>query len=285
VDRGVEDFDEYVHARWTWLVLGLEREGVPADRARLAVANALLDHRRGWRRLVREAQPDVEVWQDARERAGLPRLRDPVPALGREPAGSDDPDGGPDAWLRRSAAARRTRSTRWAVGLAVTVVAIASAVAWSALRPDAPAVREARNPIPVPWYAAGELHLAEVVVELPGIEVFVADGTGVVARLETGELVRVADDGTVSETDDVPDAFHQVPDLPDLVPVGATAVVLQGVPLPDGGWAYVLHAGRAPRDDLRASESGRRTLVLCDEGQRCVEADLGLSPDSGVRVR
>ena len=69
---GDTDFTRYVDARWADLVGGLEDEGVPADDARLAVAETLLASRRTWSRRVREEQVDVSLWADLRERTGLP---------------------------------------------------------------------------------------------------------------------------------------------------------------------------------------------------------------------
>ena len=76
---------------------------------------------------------------------------------------------------------------------------LAAAWGWWAARPEPPVVREEANELPVPWYADGELHLADVVVELRGVETFVADGSGAVARLRSGEVVRVAADGDVDD--------------------------------------------------------------------------------------
>ncbi|WP_416957993.1 hypothetical protein ACNKF0_10050 [Nocardioides sp. T5] len=66
------DFATYVDARWPDLVGALEDEGVPGDRARLAVAEALLAARRSWERRVREEQVDVTLWAEVRDRADLP---------------------------------------------------------------------------------------------------------------------------------------------------------------------------------------------------------------------
>lgn len=284
--RDEGDYADYVHARWPVLVAALEAEGVAADDARLVVAEALLERRRGWARRVREEDVDAVLWADLRERAGLPgRSWERPPLVELPPGGATDTF---EDWEDRAAAVRRRRGRRTArrVGVAAAVaLAVLAGLVWWEVRPRPPAVREEANPIPVAWYAGGELHLADVVVELPGVDTFVADGPEVVVRLTTGEVVRVDADGTVSALDEPPAALDEVPEVPDLVPVGRSAVVLQGVPLPDGGWAYVLHAGRAPRDDLRSSEAGQRVLVLCDAARRCEEADLGVPPDAGVRVR
>ena len=67
------DFATYVDARWPDLVGGLEDEGVPGDRARLAVAGALLAARRSWQRRVRDEQVDVTLWAEARGAGGAAR--------------------------------------------------------------------------------------------------------------------------------------------------------------------------------------------------------------------
>lgn len=284
--RDDADYVDYVHARWPVLVAALEAEGVASDDARLAVAEAFLERRRGWARRTRAEDVDAALWADLRERAGLPRRGwEKPPFVDPGPGGASDRF---EDWEQRASDARRRRQRRTArtvgVVVGVAVLLLAGLVWWEA-RPKPPAVREEANPVPVAWYAGDELHLADVVVELPAVEAFVADGSGVAARLATGEVVRVDEDGAVSPHDEPPVSLDQVPDVPDLVPVGSSAVVLQGVPLPDGGWAYVLHAGRAPREELRSSEAGQRVLVLCDAARRCAEADLGVAPDAGVRVR
>lgn len=284
--RDDADYAAYVQARWPVLVAALESEGVAPDDARLAVAEAFLERRRGWTRRAREEDVDAAVWSDLRERTGLPHHGwERPPLVDVEPGAAADRF---EDWEERAVDVRRQRRRRTArtVGAAAALaLLLVAGLVWWEMRPQPPPVREEVNPVPVAWYAGEELHLADVVVELPGVEAFVADGSGVVARLATGEVVRVDEDGVVSPLAEPPATLDQVPDVPDLVPVGSNAVVLQGVPLPDGGWAYVLHAGRAPREELRSSEAGQRVLVLCDAARRCEEADLGVPPDAGVRVR
>ena len=60
--------------------------------------------------------------------------------------------------------------------------------------------------LPVPWYAAGELHLSDVVVELPGIDSFVADDDEVVALMTTGAVKVVRADGDVDDLDTAEEA-------------------------------------------------------------------------------
>jgi hypothetical protein len=279
------DFATYVDARWPDLVGGLEDEGVAHDAARVAVAEALLAARRSWDRRVREEQVDVTLWADVRERAGLPvRPGEPAPHAVRP----RDPRDGPEEWLERATrlrAARRRRDVRRAlVGLAVVAV-LGAGWAWWAARPAPPAVREEANPLPVAWYADGELHLEDVVVELPAVEAFVPDGTAVVARLRSGELVRVDADGEVEPTDEAPDALDSVPVAPPVRGLGVYDELVQSVPVAGGGWAHLVDSARraGAEEELRQSETGRRAVVLCPTEWTCAEAVT--IPGGTVRLR
>ena len=284
------DFTRYVDARWPDLVGGLEDDGVAPDDARLAVAETLVASRRQWSRRVRDEQVDVSLWAEARERAGLPvRPGEPAPH-GVRPL---DPRDTADAWLARAEALRTTRRWRGARrGLAGLVAAgvLAAGWAWWAARPEPPAVREEANELPVPWYAQGELHLADVVVDLQGIEVFVADGDDVVARLRSGEVVRVAADGDVDEVDDAPASLDELSLAPPMAGLAGTLgpydVLVQSVPLADGGWAHLIDSSRrdGALDAVRQSESGRRAVVVCRTETTC-DAPLTVLADGTVRLR
>jgi len=267
------DFTLYVEARWADLVGGLEDEGVPAEDARLAVAETLLASRRGWSRRVRDEQVDVSVWADLRERTGLPaRPREAAPH-GVRPT---DPRDGPEEWLteaaRQRAGRRRRGARRGVAGLAVAAALVAGWLWWAA-RPEQPEVRQEANALPVFWYAEGELHLAEVVVELPGIDEFVAVGPDVAARLHSGEVVRVDRDGKVHELAAAPTELDQPTPLPAYEPPGRYDVGIQSVPLPGGGFAHLIDSSRrgGAQDALRQSESGRRALVVCPTVSTCAE--------------
>src|SRR6478735_6904745 len=232
------DFATYVDVRWPDLVGGLEDEGVPGDSARLAVAEVLLAARRSWQRRVRDEQVDVTLWEQVRERAGLPaRPGEPVPHAVRP----RDPHDGPDPWLERAGevrAARRRRGARQAVaGLAVLVL-LGAGWAWWAAQPEAPAVRAEPNRLPVAWYADGELHLEDVVVE---------------------------------PVDEAPDALDAAPVAPVVRGVGPYDVVVESVPLPGGGWAHLVDSARraGAEDELRQSETGRRAVVVCPTEWTC----------------
>jgi hypothetical protein len=286
------DFATYVDARWPDLVGGLEDEGVPGDRARLAVAEALLAARRSWQRRVRDEQVDVTLWAEVRERAGLPaRQGEPAPHAVRP----RDPRDGPEVWLGRAEevrAARRRRGARRAVACLAVVALLAAGWAWWAAQPEPPAVRAEANRLPVAWYAEGELHLADVVVELPEVEVFVADfadgasRAAVVARLRSGEVVRVDSEGEVEPVDDSPAALDTVPVAPPVRSLGLYDVWVESVPLAGGGWAHLVDsARRAGADDtLRQSETGRRAVVACPTEWTC-QPPVTVPAGGTVRLR
>lgn len=279
------DFSDYLQARWPLLVAALEREGVASAEAHLAVAEVLVANRRGWRRLVDEESVDVHVWQALRERAGLPDQpgsTPPVTTVGVDPTRPVDR---PEPWLERAEALRRRRRwrdvRRYLLGLVAAALVVAALVWWGS-RPD---VREETNPLPVPWYAGEELHLAEVVVELPDVDSFVAFGDGAAVRLEDGEVIEVDGDGDVSALDDPPQDLVFPPSLPDYLPFGRYTYVVQGTVLPDGGRAFVLDSRRGDRNNsLQIPTSSHRVLVLCEPGGSCRKAEGGI-PAEGFRLR
>ena len=281
------DFGRYLDARWADLVGALEDEGVAPDVARLTVAETLLASRRGWARRTREEQVDVTLWAEVRERAGLPaRSGEPAPHGVRRL----DPGDTPDEWLARAEvgrAARRRRSLRLGlVGLAVLAV-LGSGWAWWAGRPAPHEVRKEANPLPVVWYAQGELHLEDVVVELPEVDEFVAGGSGVAARMRSGEVVRVGADGDVHRIGDAPAALDDPPEPPPYLPLGRYDVLVQSAPVPGGGWAHLLDSSRRAgvQDAVRQSETGRRALVVCTADYFCGEPRTIVEADGSIRLR
>ena len=283
------DFAAYVEARWPDLVGGLQDEGVAGDDARLAVAEALLSARRSWQRRVRDEQVDVTLWAEVRARAGLSvRRGEPVPHAVRP----RDPHDDPEPWLERARRDRGVRRRRGArrgvVGLAV-VALLAAGWAWWAARPEPPAVRTEANRIPVAWYAEGELHLEDVVVELPEVETFVADftdGAGVVARLRTGQVVRVDAEGEVETLDEAPQTLDEVPLAPPVWGLGPYDVVVESVPWAGGGWAHLVDSARraGAEEELRQSETGRRAVIVCPTEWTCA-APVTIAVGGTVRLR
>ncbi|RYC07175.1 hypothetical protein [Nocardioides zhouii] len=279
------DFARYVDARWPDLVGGLEDDGVPPDDARLAVATTLLASRRSWSRRLREENVDVALWAEVRERAGLPHLPGDMPPHGVRPFDPQDP---PDAWFARAEALRGARRRRGLVrGAAATLVVAVLATGWQwwASRPPEAEVRVEANTLPVVWYAKGELHLEDVVVALPGIEEFVASGSGVVARLRSGAVVQVAADGEVTDGASG-DALDDLPEAPEFIAFTQYDVVVQAVRVPGGGWAYLLDSSRrdSAQDAIRQSESGRRALVICAGERTCSDPRTITESDGSIRL-
>lgn len=198
--RDRADLTAYGEARWRDLVAGLEAEGVRGATARMAVAEALVAAERGWSRRVATHDVDREIWATVRERAGLPPGGHAVPVASAPVPGEELDRPGP--WLARAGARRRLRRrvrlrrTLWA-GVALMIVV--GAATWWSPRPEPPLVRAAANPLPVAWYADGELHLDRVVVRLPGVQAFDQVGEGAAVRLEDGSEHLVTADGELTE--------------------------------------------------------------------------------------
>lgn len=281
------DFTRYVDARWADLVGGLEDEGVAPDDARLAVAETLLAARGSWSRRVRDEQVDVSLWAEARERTGLPARPGEAAPHGVRRFDLHDT---PAEWLARATRLRGARRRRGAgrvvVGLVVAAV-LAAGWAWWAARPDPPDVRAETNPLPVIWHARGELHLAEVVVELDAVEEFAADGSGAVARLRSGEIIRIDADGDVEELAEEPSALDKVAAAPLYYPPGRYDVQVQSAPVPGGGWAHLIDSSRrdGPQDAVRQSESGRRALVVCTVDLECGPPITITEAGGSIRLR
>jgi hypothetical protein len=91
------------------------------------------------------------------------------------------------------------------------VVLVLAASTWLSTRPSGPqlpesTVTEAQNPANIEWYANRALHLADVTVELPQINVMVPVADGVVYGDEEGLVVQVRGDGSLVKLGDtVPD--------------------------------------------------------------------------------
>lgn len=281
------DFARYLDARWADLVGGLEDEGMPADDARLAVAETLLASRRSWSRRVRDEQVDVSLWAEVRERAGLPARPGEAVPHGVRPF---DPRDTPEEWLAMAEARRsagRLRSARRGLAWLAVAAVLVAGWAWWAGRPAPHEVREEANPLPVIWYAEGELHLEEVVVELPAVVSFVAWGSGAAVRLASGEMVRVDADGDVHGLDDAPATLDEPPDPPPFLALGPYDIVVQSAPVPGGGWVHLLDSSRREgvRDEVRQSESGRRAIVVCTADFSCGAPRTIFEADGTIRLR
>lgn len=279
------DFAHYLDARWADMVGGLEDEGVAPDTARLAVAETLLASRAAWRRRVENEQVDQTLWAEIRERTGLPpRPGEVAPHAVRTPDAADLP--GP--WLEEATLLRRQRRRRGVrLGLVAAAVAVMTGAGWAwwASLPPAPEVREEANVLPVPWYAAGELHLSDVVVVLPGIDAFVADDDQVVALMSSGEVKVVRADGEVDDLDTAAPELSE-PAVPAGLPTGRYDVVVQSVTTADGGTAHLLDSARRIEEGgaLRLSETGRRAVVVCDADGVCAAPQTLVTGSQSIRL-
>lgn len=215
-----------------------------------AVDRALARCRRGWSRLERTT--DVEA-----------HVRDLV---------TDE--------LERP---RRRRLTACAVGVLALVAGIAVGVS---LLPAPPAVREETNRVPVPWFADEELHLANVVVSLPGAGAFAPRGDGVVIEDADDSLLLVDADGDVSDFD------GKMPDIaePELsAPYDPSAPGAQSLDVtlaPDGAAVHLMELSVSRHEAevyLRQSETVRRLFLVCPDAD-CTSMSRIVVPGADVRL-
>lgn len=297
--RDHADFAAYVRARWPQLVAALREEGVAAERAEEAVARALAACRPGWSRLVRESDAEAEVWRGAREEAGLATARGVVVPLTAHVEPVDPLAGVPVLDPMEAVAEQVRRRRRRGLVVAATVVGVlavlAAAVVWWASRPPAPEVLEATNPVPVPWYADGRLHLADVVVTLPGVTALAAEGgtdQGVVVRRQGGTWWRVDPDGGVERLDGEPAGLRSATPEPPVSPglvLGFADRVVDSVVGPDGAVVHLLDnsvAGASHGTYVRLSGTGRTAFVVCrEDGTVCGRPQLATTSGETVLLR
>jgi hypothetical protein len=226
VEVRMDTHDDFVAARRSSLID--EFGGGVAVEA--AVDRALVRCRRGWSKLEQTTDVDAHVRDLVADELERPRRR------------------------------RLTLLAAAALALLVIVAVVVS------LLPAPPAVREEANPVPVPWFAEGELHLAEVVVTLPGAGAFAPVDDGVVIEDEDGSLLLVQADGSVSDFDGaMPDVAE--PDVPAPYDAGGVFSRRLGVTLaPSGEEVHLMEiAASGPEAGVyfRLSETARRLFIVC----------------------
>lgn len=244
----MDTHDDFVAARRPSLV---EEFGGGAA-AEAAVDRALARCRRGWSRLEQTTDVESHVRELVAEELDRPRRR---------------------------------RLTLWALG---ALAVVAAGVAVVALRPAPPEVREEANRVPVPWYSAGELHLADVVVSLPGAGSFAPVDDGVVIEDAEGALRLVEEDGDVSDWDEaMPDSTGA--DLPS--PYGDSAGYSRRLDVAVAPNGKVVHLMAVAADGpdaaegyYRQSETARRLFVICTDEQ-CADVSQVMGPGDDVRLR
>ena len=176
-----------------------------------------------------------------------PSVRDACEAVPASPAPVS-------AVLERSRGRRRTAWVRGGGALAATLVVLGATMWWSA-RPDGVdrgRVTVQSNPLPLPWYADGRLHLARVVVEAPGVQKLVDVPDGVVYSDADGDVVHVDAAG-------------------DQDRIGETVTGSRLVVEPDNGWVAWADPGDGDpelvvHDTLARAEVGRRSLAGSSAG-------------------
>ncbi|MEO5664921.1 MAG: hypothetical protein ABIR39_16750 [Nocardioides sp.] len=177
---------------------------------------------------------------------------------------------------------RRRRFTLYALGALAVVAAVVAVVS---LQPTPPAVRTEANRVPVPWFADGELHLADVVVSLPRAGSFAPLDDGVVIEDADGSLLMVDADGAVSDFDaalpDVP-----APEVP--TPYDVDAPTRLDVTLAPGGEPVHLMEISLSRHEgeiyLRNSETVRRMFLICRDAG-CTSMRRVVVAGADVRLR
>ncbi|MCW2832975.1 MAG: hypothetical protein JWN68_928 [Nocardioides sp.] len=243
----MDTYDDFVGARRSALI---EEFGGGAA-AEAAVDAALARCRRGWVRLEQTTDVESHVRELVRDELDRPRRR------------------------------RLTIYALVALALVVTGVVVIS------LLPTPPEVREEPNPVPVPWFAEGQLHLSEVVVTLPGAGSFAPLADGVVIEDEDGSLLLVEADGDVSDYDgEMPEvAEPQVPapydDGGDVSRRLAVAVA------PSGEIVHLMEiAAAGPEAGVyaRLSETISRMFVVCATPQ-CTTQTRFVVEGRDVRLR
>lgn len=151
--------------------------------------------------------------------------------------------------LSRSRSRRRTAWGRGAAVAAVVTAVLAATTWWTSGTdgPEAGQVTPAANPLPVPWFSDGTLHLARVQVEVTGLQTLLDVPDGAVYSDDEGHVAHVDDAGGVH-------------------PIGETVPGARLVVEPDNGWvAWADPNDGDPQlvvhDTLGRNEVGRRRLT------------------------
>lgn len=160
--------------------------------------------------------------------------------------------------LHRRRRRRRFRAT--AAGLAA-VVLLAAVGTWWGSRPEIaelppPEVTRASNPADLAWYANGELHLKDVVVELPQLRALVEVPDGAVVADDEGRVLLVDQSGQVERIGMV--------DAGDRVVGGQPRGVVAWVDVEAGATELVVHDAVRQRDIERREVPGDTRVVAVD---------------------
>ena len=184
---------------------------------------------------------------------GEPGTTPPVPMTGPEVRDACEAVPVPPAPVAAvEARSRRRRRASWTRGAAVVgvVAVVLAGTTWWTSGDDGTEqgkVSAATNPLPVPWYADGRLHLARVEVAVTGLETLLAVPDGVVYSDADGSVVHVDDGGGQRQ-------------------IGETVPGSRLVVEPDNGWVAWADPGDGDPelvvyDTLARAEVGHRSLL------------------------
>lgn len=195
-----DDFATYAQARWPALVAFLVDEGAEREAAEEQATAGLARFRPRWREVRDDHDLDQQVLAVVTGRADSAQADRFLTSLAAQREVDELPPREPPVAeiLDRARAARRRTAKRWGVAAAVLVLLAGGGwlVARQLARP--PGVRDAANALPVPWYAAGTLHLADVTVSRPQVVTMVRVIGGAVVTLGRDRVVSLVDhDGRV----------------------------------------------------------------------------------------
>lgn len=237
-------YDEFVAARRNVLIAELG-DGPDAE---AAVDRALKRCRRGWARLERDTDVEASVRELAAHELERPRRR---------------------------------RLTAYA--LATLAVLVGGGVV-VANQPAPPPVRLEANVVPAPWYGGDDLHLADVVVTLPGVQRFVSRGDAVVVENADGSRSLVDSNGDVSDFSAAMPRVQVVePIAQATAEFGQRARMLEVVVGPEGDvvhLAELLATKPGAGTFVRQSETGQRVLLVCpDEPCSWLRREVVREPD------
>jgi Sigma-70, region 4 len=112
----------------------------------------------------------------------------------------------PFAGVVAEARAQQRRRRRSVVASVVVAVVVVAAIGWASTRPSADEPVDSRwvvvrqpNPVDVPWYAGGLLHLAEVTIAVPTMGALAGVHDGAVFTDTDGTVYFASSGGTVTE--------------------------------------------------------------------------------------
>lgn len=193
-----EEFTAYMTVRWQPLVRSLVLLGCERFEAEDVVQAGLARCYASWARVTQADDVDACVFRTVLDGWRSERPGDVPPGPVADDLDDDELLVSAPPVAAVLAEGRRRRRSRRRTTVAVTgVVALLAAVASQFLGSvsDDPTVDRTENPVSVPWWSAGGLHLDHVVVPVPVLSDLVDPGPGVAYVDDRRRVVVVDDDG------------------------------------------------------------------------------------------